>query len=69
MPRFRVVVADFLADALAPEHELLADIADIVALNATSEADMVGHIETADAVMLYHNIAITKDHHRAASEL
>lgn len=59
MPRFRVVVADFLADELAPERELLADIADVVALNATSEADMVGHVETADAVMLYHNIAIT----------
>ncbi|VTR94678.1 phosphoglycerate dehydrogenase : D-isomer specific 2-hydroxyacid dehydrogenase family protein OS=uncultured planctomycete 6N14 GN=6N14_30 PE=3 SV=1: 2-Hacid_dh: 2-Hacid_dh_C [Gemmata massiliana] len=61
MPRFRVVVADFLADALAPERELLGDIADVVALNATSEADMIGHIETADAVMLYHNIAITKE--------
>lgn len=59
MPRFRVVVADFLADALAPERELLGDIAEVVALNATSEADMVGHIETADAVMVYHNIAIT----------
>ncbi len=61
MPRFRVVVADFLADALKPERELLGDIADVVALNATSEADMVGHIDTADAVMVYHNIAITKD--------
>ena len=59
MPRFRVVVADFLADALSPERELLNDIADVVALNATSEADLVGHVETADAVMLYHNIAIT----------
>ncbi|AMV26671.1 Putative 2-hydroxyacid dehydrogenase [Gemmata sp. SH-PL17] len=61
MPRFRVVVADFLADALKPEHELLGDMADVVALNATSEADMIGHIESADAVMLYHNIAITKE--------
>ncbi len=61
MPRFRVVVADFLADSLAPERELLGDIAEVVALNATSEADMVGHIETADAVMVYHNIAITRD--------
>ncbi|QEG30668.1 Glycerate dehydrogenase [Gemmata obscuriglobus] len=59
MPRFRVVVADFLADALQPEREILGDIADVVALNATAEADLVGHIESADAVMLYHNIAIT----------
>ncbi|HEY1187355.1 MAG TPA: C-terminal binding protein [Gemmata sp.] len=59
MSRFRVVIADFLADDLSPERELLGDVADVVALNATSEADLVGHIETADAVMLYHNIAIT----------
>ena len=59
MPRFRVVVADFLTDALAPEREILGDIADVVALDAASEADLAGKIETADAVMVYHNIAIT----------
>lgn len=59
MPRFRVVIADFLADALQPERDLLGDIADVVALNAMAESDMFGQIETADAVMLYHNIAIT----------
>ncbi|HEY2911062.1 MAG TPA: C-terminal binding protein [Gemmataceae bacterium] len=59
MPRFRVVVADFLTDALAPEREILGDIADIVALDAASEADLAGKIENADAVMVYHNIAIT----------
>ncbi|HXD84903.1 MAG TPA: C-terminal binding protein [Urbifossiella sp.] len=59
MPRFRVVVADFLTDALAPEREILGDIADVVALDAASEADLAGKIENADAVMVYHNIAIT----------
>jgi D-3-phosphoglycerate dehydrogenase/C-terminal binding protein len=59
MPRFRVVIADFLADALQPERELLGDIADVVALNAASEAEMFGQVDAADAVMLYHNIAIT----------
>ncbi len=60
MPRFRVVIADFITDALRAERELLGDIADIVALNAHSEADLHGKIEGADAVMLYHNIAITR---------
>jgi C-terminal binding protein len=61
MPRFRVVVADFITDALAPERELLGDIADVVTLDAASEADLVGKVEDADAVMLYHNIAITRE--------
>jgi C-terminal binding protein len=59
MPQFRVVIADFVADELAPEREILGDIAEVVALNAHSEAQLAGHVETADAVMLYHNIAIT----------
>lgn len=59
MPRFRVVVADFLADALGPERDLLGDIADVVALNASDEAELVGHVETADAVMLFNCIVLT----------
>ena len=60
MARFRVVVADFVTDALQPERDILGDIADIVALDANTEADLSGKIEDADAVMVYHNIAITK---------
>jgi D-3-phosphoglycerate dehydrogenase/C-terminal binding protein len=60
MPRFRVVVADFVTDALQPEREILGDIADIAALDANTESDLLGKIEDADAVMVYHNIAITK---------
>jgi len=60
MPRFRVAIADFVTDALQPEHEILGDIADIAALDANAESDLAGKIEDADAVMVYHNIAITK---------
>jgi len=60
MSRFRVVVADFITDELHPERQILGDIADLESLNATSEHDLVGKIETASAVMLYHNIAITQ---------
>ncbi len=58
--RFRVVVADFITE-LKPELAILSDIAEIVALDASSENDLTGKIEDADAVMLYHNIAITKN--------
>jgi D-3-phosphoglycerate dehydrogenase/C-terminal binding protein len=61
MPRARVVIADFIADELRAERELLSDLADVDALNAHSEADLVGRVEDAAAVMLYHNIAITRD--------
>src|SRR5437016_5383870 len=61
MPRFRVVIADFVTDELRPERETLADIADIVALDANSEQDLAGPIDDADAVMLYHNIILSKD--------
>ena len=61
MARVRVVIADFITDALRVERETLGDVADLVALNAHSEADLRGKIEDAAAVMLYHNIAITRD--------
>ena len=60
MPRARVVIADFVTDALQPEREILEPIADIVALDATAESELEGKVEDADAVMLYHNIAITR---------
>jgi D-3-phosphoglycerate dehydrogenase/C-terminal binding protein len=56
--RYRVVIADFIADDLAPEREVLGDIADVVALDATAESELAGAIDDADAVMLYHNLGI-----------
>ena len=61
MARARVVIADFITDELRAEREILGDIADLDALNAQSEADLRGKVEDAAAVMLYHNIAITRD--------
>jgi D-3-phosphoglycerate dehydrogenase/C-terminal binding protein len=61
MARFRVVITDFIADDLRPERERLGDIADVVALDAYSEAELAGKIDDADAVMLYHNLALSKE--------
>jgi D-3-phosphoglycerate dehydrogenase/C-terminal binding protein len=57
--RFRVVVADFITH-LEPELAVLGDIADVEALDAAAEQDLAGRIENADAIMVYHNIAITR---------
>ncbi len=57
MPRFRVVVADFITDAKI-ERDILGDLADVVALDANAETELEGRIEDADAIMLYHHIGI-----------
>ena len=57
--KFQVVITDFLKDALEPEQKVLGDIADIVALDAHDEVELEGQIEHADAVILYHNLALS----------
>ncbi|WP_020469569.1 C-terminal binding protein [Zavarzinella formosa] len=56
---FKVVITDFITGDLSPEQTAIGDIATITALDAFSEADLIGKIEDADAVMLYHNLALT----------
>ncbi|MCS6864310.1 MAG: C-terminal binding protein [Gemmataceae bacterium] len=60
MSRFRVVIADFITDAMLPEREILGDVAEIVSLGASREEELCGHVENADALMIYHNIAISE---------
>jgi D-3-phosphoglycerate dehydrogenase/C-terminal binding protein len=58
--RFRVVIADFITGTPAPERQILADLADVEVLNATSEAELIGKVEGADAIILYHCLSITR---------
>ncbi|MCX5661570.1 MAG: C-terminal binding protein [Planctomycetota bacterium] len=58
--RFKVVVTDFITGPLAPENEGLGDLADIVALDAHHEDELQGRIEDADAIMLYHNLGLSR---------
>jgi D-3-phosphoglycerate dehydrogenase/C-terminal binding protein len=59
MSRPRVVIADFIADDLKPERGVLAGVADVLALDARTEADLAGKVEDAAAVMVYHNIVLS----------
>lgn len=59
--RFRVVITDFITDDLAPERQLLDELTDLVALDAADEADLLGQVDEADALMMYHNVSISKD--------
>ena len=54
--RHRVIVTDFIHDALEPEKSVLGDIADVIALNASNEKELGGKVEDAAALMIYHAI-------------
>jgi len=58
--RGKVVVTDFINEPLDHERRILGDLAEVTALNAFSEDDLIGKIEDADAVMLYHFISLTE---------
>lgn len=55
----KVVVTDFLSEPLEPERSVLGDLAEVVACNAHSEEELVGHVEDAHALMVYHNVSIS----------
>jgi C-terminal binding protein len=57
--RPRVVITDFIAGPLETERRILGTIAEIVALDASSEEELVGKIEDAAAIMMYHTVSIT----------
>jgi C-terminal binding protein len=58
MPRFKVVVTDFIAEPLTEERRILGDLAEVVALDARHEEELAGRIEDADAVMMYHFLSV-----------
>ncbi|HEX8528807.1 MAG TPA: C-terminal binding protein, partial [Cytophagales bacterium] len=39
---------------------ILENLADVAVLNATSEAELAGQVESADAIILYHCLSITR---------
>ncbi len=56
----QVVVTDFIQEPLTLERNILGDSADVIALEAESEDDLIGRIEDADAIMMYHFISLTR---------
>lgn len=57
---FRVVVTDFVHDALEPERRVLDGLAEVAASQAHCEADLVGRVEQADALIVYHEVGLTE---------
>lgn len=59
--RPKVIVADYIPEPLEEERAILGDIADVVALEAMSQADLFGQLDDATAVMLYHFVELDAD--------
>jgi len=56
----QVVITDFINDDLRPERRVLGEVAEVTALNANDESELAGRIEIADAIIVYHEVAITR---------
>ncbi|MGD9721321.1 MAG: C-terminal binding protein [Pirellulales bacterium] len=57
--RPQVMITDFVAGPLEIERRVLGEVAEVVALDASSEAEIAGAIDEADAIMMYHTVSIT----------
>lgn len=55
----QVVITDFVTGSLEPEQNILGKLADVVALNSFSEDDLIGKVEQAAALLVYHNLSIS----------
>ncbi|GIW99919.1 MAG: dehydrogenase [Pirellulaceae bacterium] len=60
MTRFRVLITDYIGEPLDIEREVLGDIADVAAVNARCNADLVGKVEQADGLLVYHFVSIDR---------
>lgn len=60
MTKAKVIITDYVHDDLVPEREVLADVADVVALNAPDEAALQGKLADADALMVYHVVKLSR---------
>ncbi len=58
--QYHVVITDFLTDDLRPERGALAEIAEVTALGAHDEAELAGQIEEVDAIILYHQMSLSR---------
>mgnify|MGYP001004915620 FL=1 len=57
--RLRVVITDLLHDELLPEREVLGEHVEVTALHAHCESELLGRVEQADALIVYHEVSLT----------
>lgn len=60
MPAAKVIITDFVTEPLDEERRILGDLAEVTALDALCEDELIGRIEDADAIMMYHQFNVTQ---------
>lgn len=55
-----VVIADFINEPLEPERRVLGELAEVTALAAHTEDELIGRIEQVDAIILYHEVSLSR---------
>ncbi len=58
--RHKVIVTDLVTGNLEPERRILGDLAEVVAISARTEDDLIGRIEDAHALMVYHTMIVSR---------
>lgn len=58
MSQARVIVADYLQEPLDLEREILGELAEVTALGATSEDQLLEQAEEIDVLLVYHFVEI-----------
>lgn len=61
MSKFQVAVTDFIREPLTIEREVLGDIAEVVALDATSNRDLDSRVHSVDGLLLFHFVSIQRE--------
>jgi D-3-phosphoglycerate dehydrogenase/C-terminal binding protein len=61
MARAKVIITDYVNDDLQPERGVLGELADVIALDAQGEVQLQGKLQDADALMVYHNVALSRE--------
>jgi len=56
----KVVITDLIVEPLNYERSVLDGEAEVVALDAKSEDELIGRVEDADAIMVYHYFRFTR---------
>jgi D-3-phosphoglycerate dehydrogenase/C-terminal binding protein len=60
MGNYKVVITDFISGPPEVEQAILRGLARVEALDANNEEQLIGRIEDADAIMLYHNLSLSR---------
>jgi D-3-phosphoglycerate dehydrogenase/C-terminal binding protein len=60
MSRPRVIIADFQTGSTEVEQKILGDLADVTALDVSSEEQLWGQADDATAIMVYHTLKVTQ---------